>query len=259
MTIQRDRNYIANVHGPARGIDPGSIHSHVSGARKARGGRPGTYHPRMPQPLIDALTIQFFGDPIHATGAPQRRSLALVSSCSLSASNLANGEFGSGPFPLRSSVEVQVRGSRLPPSRSWRSRPRPGRSPRPSARPPRSGRPSRSGGRARGRLCFSLRSPSGSSPWRGLLLAGRACTGAAEEGADAVAGVACISPAGRFSDCGADRSRRRGGRLFSSRLLSSRLRRGPSGRPGRQTSIISGSTAAGVTAATTGASVRELP
>ena len=59
MTIQRDRNYIANVYGPARGIDPGSIHSHVSGARKARGGRPGTYHPRMPQPLIDALTIQF--------------------------------------------------------------------------------------------------------------------------------------------------------------------------------------------------------
>ena len=75
------------------------------------------HHARVPQPFVDALAVQ-----VSALGALSARRSLLASSCSFSASSLANGEFGSGSLPRRSWLELQVRDGRLSSRRSRRAR-----------------------------------------------------------------------------------------------------------------------------------------
>jgi len=97
--VKRNRNHITNSYRMAGGRHAPAIKSDKPCCcnRGCIGPRP--YHPRMPQPFVDALTFQFLG------ARAQDGSLLVCSSCCLSAASLANGEFGSGclsrpPEPL---------------------------------------------------------------------------------------------------------------------------------------------------------------
>ena len=173
-----------------------------------------------------------------------RRSL-FASSCAFSAASLANGEFGSACPPRRSFGSRHSRGS---------SRPRSLKSRRPSRRGPRSGRSPRSGrvaaaalARRRTALALAACLPCRASMPRSRRCRGRSsrCAGFASRGFGARPlrrpprgdGGLRRLPASRPADADA----RPALAAFALRRRGGRCRRSSGGRPGRQTSIISGS------------------
>lgn len=97
--IESNGHHVANSYGVACARHALPVHPHKAGGGESGGGGARAHHARMPEPLIDALTVALYG--LFA----QDGSLAPCSSCCLSAASLANGELGSGclsrpPDPL---------------------------------------------------------------------------------------------------------------------------------------------------------------
>lgn len=97
-SIERGGYDIPDLDGMPGRNHPAAVDAHAASTHKPGSGTPRLDDPCVPQPLVDAL-------PVHgaalsrgrqrARARPYRFSLALLSSCSLSAASLANGEFGS--------------------------------------------------------------------------------------------------------------------------------------------------------------------
>jgi hypothetical protein len=97
-SIERRGQDIADPHHMPRSNHPAAVDAHTASAHEACGSAPRLDDPCMPQPFVDALPVHsaaFSCFQRRARPRPYRFSLALLSSCSLSAASLANGEFGS--------------------------------------------------------------------------------------------------------------------------------------------------------------------
>ena len=131
--IERHRDDVAGPHRAARRIDPRAVEADMAAVGKLRGVGAGAHHARVPQPFVDALTIQ--------TALPCPRLPFLVGlELLLQGQQLGERRIRIGLLAARSrSDDDQVRAVRLSSPRS-RSR-RGGRSPR----SPRGGRSCRSG------------------------------------------------------------------------------------------------------------------
>jgi hypothetical protein len=84
-SLQRNCDYISTAHGAARRVDPLAIDADMTRCRQAGRSRAGANNTRMPQPLVDALSIH----------SAYVGSFAPVFSFSFSSASLANGESGS--------------------------------------------------------------------------------------------------------------------------------------------------------------------
>ena len=89
-TVERKRDHVANPHGMAGGRHAPAVDPYEARHSERRGIVARAHHTGMPQPFVDALTIEILGCSV------QDGSLPLCSSCCLSAASLAKGEFGSG-------------------------------------------------------------------------------------------------------------------------------------------------------------------
>ena len=56
--VQRHGHHVAGAYWPAGRINPLAIDTHMSRCGKRSCGRARTHDPRVPQPFVDALTIQ---------------------------------------------------------------------------------------------------------------------------------------------------------------------------------------------------------
>jgi len=88
--VERQGNHVADPHRVGGGCHAPAIDPHEASRGKRRGIGARAHHAGMPQPFVDALTVDIFGCSV------QDESLPLCSSCCLSAASLAKGEFGSG-------------------------------------------------------------------------------------------------------------------------------------------------------------------
>src|SRR5262245_22730857 len=57
-TVERDGEHIARPHRAAGPINAPAIHANVARGDECRRIRACAHHPRMPQPLVDALAVQ---------------------------------------------------------------------------------------------------------------------------------------------------------------------------------------------------------
>lgn len=88
--VERKRDYVADPHRMGGGSHTLAVEPHEARRCERRGIGARAHHSGMPQPFVDALTIEILGCSV------QDGSLPLCSSCCLSAASLAKGEFGSG-------------------------------------------------------------------------------------------------------------------------------------------------------------------